>query len=292
MKKYINHLLFTMTGVIVLAGCMKDDYQMDPSYNLDRPIVQFLAGDSSGATATLGSLALDFSESFADFDLTNIGFDPRNNLGGQITVEIVKDDALIEAYNDENGTALEPLPDSVGDIIATTFSFSDNNKNTNVRVNVKSSGLAGYAYAVALRINSVSRGEISQVKNVFICQLKVKNAYEADYNTEGLRTNYGGPTINDPITGTFSWGPDFVKTLSTVDASTCETLTADGVDYMLLTINPDNSVTVSTSPNGSFDTSNDGPCTYDPATQTFTLNYKYFNSAGRLRRMNETMVRL
>lgn len=109
MKKNINSLLLTIASLFVLAGCMKDDYQSDPTYNLERPIAQFLAGDSSGATATLGSLALDFSETFAEFDLTNIGFDPRNNLGGQIIVGIVKDDAIIQAYNDENGTELEPL---------------------------------------------------------------------------------------------------------------------------------------------------------------------------------------
>jgi hypothetical protein len=290
MKKNINYILFALAGMFIFTGCLKDDYQDDTSYNIGRPIAQFLNGDSSGATASLGSLALDFSESFAEFDLTNIGFDPRNGLSGQITVEIVKDDAIIQAYNDENGTTLEPLPDSVGDIVASTFTFSSTNKNTNVRLNVKSSGLVGYAYAIGLRISSVSKGEISKVKNIYIAQVKVKNSYEGDYNAQGLRTNYGGPTINDPITGTFPW--DFEKSLSTVDATTCETLTADGVDLMLLTVNPDNSVTVSASPNGSFDTSNDGPCSYDPVTKTFTLNYKYFNSAGRLRRMTETMVRL
>jgi hypothetical protein len=290
MKISIYNILLTFACFFTLAGCIKDDYQFDLSYNFERPIAQFLAGDSSGATATLGSLALDFSESFAEFDLTNIGFDPRNKLEGQIIVDIIKDDSIIAAYNNENETSLQPLPDSVGDIVSTSFTFSQNNKNATVRLNIKSSGLAGFDYALGLRINSVSKGEISQIKNVYIVQIKVKNAYEADYNAQGLRTNYGGPTINDPITGTFPW--DFVKSVSTVDATTCETVTADGVDLMLLTVNSDNSVTVSPSPNGSFDTSNDGPCSYDPVTKTFTLNYKYFNSAGRLRRMTETMERL
>jgi hypothetical protein len=290
MKISIYNILLTFACFFTLAGCIKDDYQFDLSYNFERPIAQFLAGDSSGATATLGSLALDFSESFAEFDLTNIGFDPRNKLEGQIIVDIIKDDSIIAAYNNENETSLQPLPDSVGDIVSTSFTFSQNNKNATVRLNIKSSGLAGFDYALGLRINSVSKGEISQIKNVYIVQIKVKNAYEADYNAQGLRTNYGGPTINDPITGTAPW--DFVKSVSTVDATTCETVTADGVDLMLLTVNSDNSVTVSPSPNGSFDTSNDGPCSYDPVTKTFTLNYKYFNSAGRLRRMTETMERL
>jgi hypothetical protein len=290
MKKYNNYIL-AIFGLLIFSGCMKDDYQSELSYNVERPIAQFLKGDSSGTTATLGSLALDFSDAFAEFDLTNIGFDPRNNLGGDIVVEIVKDDSIIAAYNSANETELEPLPDSVGNIVANSFTFNDTKKNSTVRLNVKSAGLVGHEYALGLRISSVTKGEISKVKNVFIAQIKVKNAYEAVYNTEGVRTNYGGPTINDPITGTFSWGPNFEKYLSTVDATTCETLTADGVDYMLLTVNNDNTVTVSSSPNGGFETSNDGPCTYDPVTRTFNLNYKYFNASGRIRKMTETMVR-
>ncbi len=32
------------------------------------------------------------------------------------------------------------------------------------------------------------------------------------------------------------------------------------------------------------------PAPYDPATKTFVLNYKYYNAAGLLREIQETLV--
>jgi hypothetical protein len=162
-------------------------------------------------------------------------------------------------------------------------------KTGKVRIKIKSSELLGSSYALAIRISAASQGEVSRLRKIFIVELKVKNAYEADYDSEGLRTNYGEPSTAAPITGTFPW--TFVKTLSTVNANTCELETADGVDLMYLTVNPDTTVTISDSPNGGFATSNHGPCTYNTATRTFTHNYKYFNSSGNLRRMQEVLVK-
>jgi hypothetical protein len=278
--------LFTLAFFV--QSCIKEKYKIDYTDNTKRPIAEFLKGDSSASTATLKSLALDFSTSFVEVDVTDIGTDLRNEFSGDIKIDVVKDNAVLTAYNNANGTAYDPLPTTAGDLVSASYTVTPSKKTVKVRARVKSSELVGAAYALALRISATSQGEVSKMRKIYIVEVKVKNAFESVYSSTGVRTSYGGPTTAASITGTFPW--DFEKDLFTVNANTCELLTADGVDIMLLTVNPDNSVTISTHPFGDFATSNDGPCSYNPATKTFTLNYKYFNGVGNLRRMSETLV--
>jgi PBP1b-binding outer membrane lipoprotein LpoB len=289
MKPLIKNISTVAAIIIFLSSCVKEKYPIDFTDNTERPIAQFLKGDSSAAKATLQSLALDFSSSFAEYDLADIGVDLRNSLGGDIKIDIVKDNSLLDAYNNANGTAFDPLPVSAGDLAAASYTVNNSKKMVKVRVKVKPSELVGNTYALAIKINAVSQGEISKLRKLYIAEVKVKNAYEADYQSDGVRTSYAGATVASGVTGTFPWS--FVKTLSTIDNSTCLLETADGVDLMYITVNPGNTVTVSDGPLSGFLTSNDGACVYNPAAKTFTLNYKYFNSAGRLRKMTETLVR-
>lgn len=131
----------------------------------------------------------------------------------------------------------------------------------------------------------------STAKDVLVV-VQVKNDYEGDYHSTGLRTNYNGPTNTSGIAATFDVDHD--KYLTTIDLTTVETDIADliGGGYMYLKINPaTNQVTVSPSlfPPTFTVVTNDGPCTYDPATKTFHLKYKYFNAAGNLREITETI---
>jgi Domain of unknown function (DUF1735)/Domain of unknown function (DUF4361) len=276
--------------VFFLSGCIKEKYKISFEDNTKRPVAEFVHGFSTTAKEdVLKSLSVDFNTAFVEVDVTDIGTDLRNEFSGDIKIDIVKDNSLIDAYNAFNGTAFDPLPVSAGNLAVTSYTVSSSKKTVKVRLRVKPSELLGNFYAIAFRITTASQGEVSKMRNVYITELKVKNAYEADYDSEGVRTSHGGPTPAAPVTGTFPWS--FVKTLATVNANTCELETADGVDLMYLIVNPDNSVTITDSPNGGFITANDGPCTYNPASRTFTLNYKYFNSSGNLRRMTEVLVR-
>jgi PBP1b-binding outer membrane lipoprotein LpoB len=287
MNKIKISLILTVT-ILLLYGCIKEKYKIDYNENTKRPIAEFLKGDSSAATASIKTLALDFNTAFVDVDLTDIGTDLRNEFNGDIKIDIVKDDALLTAYNNANSTTYDPLPASAGSITSFSYTVNSSKKTVKVKTRIKSSELVGQEYALAIRISSASQGEISKMRKIYIVEIKVKNAYEGEYASNGVRTSYGGPTTAAGITGTFPW--DFAKYLFTVNATTCELETADGVDIMLLTVNPDNSVTITSHPFGGFATSNDGPCFYTPGTKTFTLNYKYFNGAGNLRRMTETLV--
>jgi hypothetical protein len=280
-KVTIPSLLFSL---LVFSSCLKEKYKVEVNDNTARVLTEF----TEGGREKLNSLAVDFGTDFIEVDLAELRILPRSDVKSNNEVKIALDPIIITEYNGANMTSFTVPPAAAYSIPATSFTLTASEKKKNIKIRIKPSAIAGGSYALGLSITQVTDGEISQLKKDYLVEVKVKNIYEGDYQSDGVRTSYGGPTIGAGITGTFPWS--FVKTLATVDAATCELETADGVDLMYLKVNPNNSVTISDSPNGGFATSNDGACTYNPATKTFTLNYKYFNGAGNLRRMTETLV--
>jgi Domain of unknown function (DUF1735)/Domain of unknown function (DUF4361) len=280
-KVTIPSLLFSL---LVFSSCLKEKYKVEVNDNTARVLTEF----TEGGREKLNSLAVDFGTDFIEVDLAELRILPRSDVKSNNEVKIALDPIIITEYNGANMTSFTVPPAAAYSIPATSFTLTASEKKKNIKIRIKPSAIAGGSYALGLSITQVTDGEISQLKKDYLVEVKVKNIYEGDYQSDGVRTSYGGPTISAGITGTFPWS--FVKTLATVDAATCELETADGVDLMYLKVNPNNSVTISDSPNGGFATSNDGACTYNPATKTFTLNYKYFNGAGNLRRMTETLV--
>jgi len=145
---------------------------------------------------------------------------------------------------------------------------------------------------LGLTITSSSYGEISSVAQNVLVVVQVRNDYEGLYHATGQRTLYNGPTVASGIASVFDIDDD--KYLYTIDQTTCETDVADliGSAWMFLTVNPaTHAVTVSPSTvSPTFALSNNGTCTYDPQSKTFSLEYKYFNGAGNLRVITETIV--
>lgn len=177
-------------------------------------------------------------------------------------------------------------------LVATDYTLTPENKKANVRIKINPSLIAGGSYAIGLSIMHVSEGEINQAAKNIVVEVKVKNIYEGEYHGTGLRQNHSGPNFSDPIAASFTIDHD--KYLYTIDQFTVETDVADlvGQAWMYLTVNPaTNNVTVSpSSTSPTFLLSNNGPCTYNPATRTFNLKYKYFNAAGNLRQITEVIT--
>lgn len=109
-----------------------------------------------------------------------------------------------------------------------------------------------------------------------------RNAYEGKYRATG--------TFTHPTAGPRAIARD--KTLATINANTVETEYADlgGAGYVMrLVVNADNSVTVLGQGAVPATHSQFGVNKYDPATKTFTLNYKYPGGGGD-RVINETLT--
>lgn len=268
------------------SSCLKDKYVVDyGGDNTQRLITEFKTEGKSEI-----DLAVDAASGVSVVNLTEIGAVSRSAIGASYTAKVTINNALITAYNTANSASLVPVPASALTVESLDFTFSKERRQAPVVARVNSTSLTADEYAIGLTISQVSDGEISQITKNLLIKLSVKNPYDADYRSVGVRTNFGGPNNTFPITATFPF--NYIKRLVTVDANTCEMFTADNVDDMYIRVNPDNSVTCLTHPIiGAFATSNEGPCFYNPTTRTFTLTYKYFNSAGNYRLITETLTR-
>ena len=123
---------------------------------------------------------------------------------------------------------------------------------------------------------SVLSGDNRQVWNNAKTSIGVANQYAGNYQVTGV--------FNHPTAGPRNINER--KFLSPIDGVTCLTYAGDlsgfGTDYEIyIIVNPDNSVTVTGSPNTVTDIimTAGQPNVYDPATGKFTLNY-YYNAAA------------
>lgn len=267
---------------VVLSSCLKEKYKIDADHNTDRVLAEF-----TDAKNGAGSLAVEYGTAMVELDLTELRIPPRSVVNGTVQVKIAENNALV------NGAGFSSLPSGSYSIVSYDYTFTPDNKKANVRIKVNPSALVGGSYAVGLTIQQVSTGEISQSAKDIVVEIKVKNDYEGDYAASGLLTAYAGPDNTFPLQAEYDIDED--KYLYTIDQTTVEMVVGyppfTGA-YMLLEIDPaTNNVTVKPSTPPTFATlSNNGVNKYDPATKTFTLNYKYFNASGRLRTITETLV--
>jgi Domain of unknown function (DUF1735)/Domain of unknown function (DUF4361) len=273
---------------VTLGSCIKETYKINYTDNTTRPVVEF-----TNAKDGLNSLALDFGTQPVEVDLTEIRIPPRSVITKDVVVKIQLNNTLITEYNTANQTNYQALPPGSFTIASYDITLPAGVKKANVRLRVKPSDLTGGAYAIGLSISSANEGEISGIHKDIVIALQVKNDYEGAYHATGERIAYTGPANTDPIAGIF--GIDDDKYLFTVDQTTVETDVADlvGAFFMYLKVNPaNNQVTVLPSAlNDTFASlANNGSCTYDPATKTFILHYKYTNAAGALREIEEVIA--
>jgi hypothetical protein len=154
-------------------------------------------------------------------------------------------------------------------------------------------------YALPLTLSSAGGLYISPSNKTIMFVINgPDNIYAGAYRATGTRTNY---SATGTATGTSTY--DFVKNLSTVaaDTSAVDAIANLGANRansaFYTTVNPaTNNVTVSgyiDNPANPIDNAPGLPSTYDPATKTFRLNYRYVlnTSGGIYRIMNETLAK-
>jgi len=286
MKNIILKAIMLIAVAINFSSCKKDFIYGDIVPNTDRPMVEFTDSKSSG------TLSLSYGTTWVDTGLTEIRFNPRSAVSQDAVVQFRLNNTIISDYNTANGTAFAPLPTSAYTITSNELTLTSSARGKKIPIKLLPSAITGGAYALGLTISSSSYGEISSVAHDVLVVVQVKNDYEGLYHATGQRTLYNGPTEASGIASVFAIDDD--KYIYTIDQTTSETDVADliGSAWMFLTVNPStNDVTVSPSTvSPTFALSNNGSCTYDPTTKTFSLHYKYFNASGNLRVITETIV--
>ena len=284
-NKIFGAFLF-LSALVSFVSCKKDYIYGDIVPNTDRVIVEFTDSKNTGL------LSLNYGTQWVSTSLTELRFNPRSAVTQEADVKYTLNNTLIADYNAANGTGYQALPAGSYTIEADHLTLSQTDRKKGIPIKVLPSMIAGGAYALGLTITSTSYGEISSVAHDVLVFVQVRNDYEGLYHSTGQRTAYNGPTTASGVSGVFDIDDD--KYLYTVDQTTVETDVADliGGGWMFLQVNPaTNNVTVMPSAfSPTFLLSNNGSCTYDPQTRTFSLQYKYFNGAGNLRTIEETIV--
>jgi hypothetical protein len=285
MKNIIQLILFSC----LLQGCLKDEDTLKVNSNVDRLISEFPLGDS----ATLNSLAIPLIPGMNVVDITEVQVHPRVPLKENIDVTITVNQALIDAYNLENGTSYEAPPSYVFELVTPTYTLSPQNQKVPVKALINAPELIDNQYAIGLTIISTTEGEISQNRKDILIELQAKNEYDGIYKIlSGNVQRYtapGVPSVNDPLNGSVEGNPDLVFT--TVGANTIEitnlrwsggTSSVGGIANLRLTVDPaTNEVTMESIENPTLGNWEGMENSYDPSTRTFTVNFRWNPTANR-----------
>ncbi len=276
MKKNIKQLIAVWILAIGFSSCLKEKGFMDPSKTHN---VVELAATGTLASTNTSPIAM-YTNAFdvqpeVDFGLI-ISYSGADVAPQDITVKLVVDPTLIDAYNTANPTAtpkMNLLPEANYTLPNMTVVIPKGQQQVVAHVKLKTT-LFDFSkpYGLPIKIQSASTGVISGNFGQVIYKTVPKNKYEAKYthtytSTLGNGTNNvtmtttGANSNTFPLIGVYTGNPAYI----TIDPAT-------------------NKVTVdvpSLSP-----TVTDPISNYDPATKTFRLKY---TTPGRT--FDETFVR-
>jgi hypothetical protein len=298
MKFLINTKAITLglmgSGILLFSSCLKDTGPVQ-DYSTSPPVISFQT-DGQGGTSTSVAVLGTSSSSSPVVDSVEVSLGAaRLYLSTPVQVSVSAPQASLDAYNAANGTSYILLP-------AADYAIQNNGTVTMpAGKNLINFGVSFYgssidfsqSYALPLTITGATGGGsvVASNLNVYVLVITPANAYSGNYTAAGTRTLYAGATVASGVAGQASIGG--TVTMSFVSNTVSEVQLGDlTADFMDLTVNPDNSVTVGPASSGATFASlaNDGTCTYDPSTGIFTLAYKYYNGSGNLRHIDETLT--
>jgi hypothetical protein len=278
-KLYIKTAFVALVSMAGLSSCLKDDkHYVD--FASAKPLVELPAATGVGANGGLfEAVALDISDTPIPINLM-VNVAAPKPLSTPLTVKISVDQAALTKYNADNSTSYVLLPANYYTSTLTT-TIPANQNSSNIVINVKSSLISptNTSYVLPLTITDGGGQQISNYKTVLF-NVQVKNKYDGTYTASGSRIH--------PTAGTFTFNYDVA--MGTAGATSVSgSALADLKTDLKITVNPDNSVTLSSVSQPSVALQPGTVNKYDPATKTFTLNYYYNSAAPRL--ISETLVK-
>ena len=286
MKLY-NKLPYFFTAMVLLSltGCLKDK-----AY--DNGEIQSLRNNGSSpnvveikltatSTSNFKSVAYDNSLNDTTVDLVPINLATPEVASQDIHVTVSLNDALVTAYNDNNGTVYEIPASSIFTVVNPIVTIPKGSRTGFLQIKINPANYLGKAYALGFSITKIDEGgfNISGNNKDGIVAINIKNQYDGSYHVSGVRVH--------PTLGPFSF--DYDEDLSTTGEFSNEgNVLADLGEGLIITVNPDNTVSLQGVVRDVF-LSAGKENKYDPATKTFTLNYYYNTAAPRV--ITETLVK-
>lgn len=278
-------LAFSCAGLLLTmaSGCLKDkaydDHMANVVIDKNSKVVEVM-GPIIGSYGQV----LNFSNGDTTFKMITVNLASEQPAPEDIQVTLVVDPAVITEFNDRTDGTLAPLPAANYAFQTLQITIPKGSREAELSGTIKNPAfLETGKFALGLRIASTSPSyPISGNYGKQVVELRVKNKYHGLYQATGKFIH--------PTAGTRDI--DEEKELVTVEPNSVQANLGDlgGAGYqMILTINADNTVSIAkfgATPNIDYQ----GPNTYDPVTQTFTLNYSY-NGAGGARIIREQIKR-
>jgi hypothetical protein len=273
-RYYIKYALLSLTVATLFSSCLKDDTRY-VDFAGSKPLVELPAATGVAGTGMFQANSFAISTTPTPLNvLVNVA--APKPLTSPLTVKLSVDPTALTTYNTAKGTNYILLPAAdYTSTLSVTIPANQNSANLVVNINTSLIDPSITTYVLPLTITDAGGQQISNYKTL-LYNVQVKNKYDGDYKANGS-------IAFPPPTAGRTW-TSRAKTLSTINANTVKTEGADlggSGYYIYLTINADNTVTVKPSPDSANQTlQNNGPCSYDPTTKTFTLNYKYVGGTG------------
>lgn len=275
MKNKIFILLTIVAGIIGLSSCLDDtadNWKVDVAGKMyatvENPTLQAL---------TLKPVPDTVEYSF----MVNIATDKLPTK--DITLKLKIDPAAVTAYNTQTGKSYSAFPNV--EIVNPEVTIAKGTRNALVYVKVWGADMLNACdnFIAAVSIDSASDDmPIPSNMKTSLMSLPISNPYEGQYHSVG--------TFIHPTAGSRVIDED--KTLSTVDCKTVKTTVGDLGGYdLIMTVNDDNTVTISGGLGSSQLLVQTGVNVYDPSTKTFTVNYYYVGSGGN-RVISEVLTKL
>ena len=275
--KFLNYIFLAGVTSLLFTSCIKDDVTDTTDHGdtfvklLEAPVNQFFFEPfTETITLRLFSLRKEANS--------------NASLNTPLQVKLKIEPTLLANYNAANGSSFELMPDSiytldpgnpkVGTLYEMSMSAGQFAKEFTIKLNGAKWDVTK-KYAFPFVITDASGKPVSDGKKEIVATVSIKNQYDALYHATGV---FHHPTGGDrPI--------DEDKALVTAGPTSviCNLgdLGANGY-RMILTVNADNSVTIS--PAGATPNIDQswGDNYYDPADQSFHLHYSYNTAAPRI----------
>lgn len=282
MKKIINKLLLTVALATAFIACSKPE-EVTPAGSAGSSIVKFLDGGSTPQV-----IALDYSEELQQTTVLDIRRDANSsaNLDQPAVITISNTQAYLDAYNAEHETEFLLLPSDVYTVEPNprlaisgdtwTVTLGPGEFATQIKLNVEATKFdLSKVYALGLKINNSSIGKISTDAGEALVNILIKNQYHGSYHANG--------TFTHPVNGDRTIDEDKDLVTSGATSVLCNLGDLGGSGYQMnLTVNADNTVTIT--PAGATPNIDQhwGPNYYDPETHSFHLHYSYNTAAPRI----------
>lgn len=272
----LNISTFTATCLLLvtsLSSCLKENYdngRIQPTHNPDGPIGVVELALTATSNENFFLLAVDNSpnDTTVNFIPVKLGSAAASE---DVHVTVSVDQALLDAYNTENGTAYEVPPAAVYTFVNAEVTIP---KGTNVgflKVRFKPSDFIGHDYGYGLRITAVKEPgyNISGNFGTGVAVIATKNGYDGVYQSVGHFTH-----PNPDVTGDYDAEWDMITSGATSVTAQLKTTAAFSV-YIEYTIDPVTNFVTVESGDVALDPIVQADNYYDPATRTFHYDFTY-----------------